>query len=143
MKKILCVALIALSGFATKAQAPTGDNNKGTASYYHDKFEGRKTANGEIFSQEKFTAASNRHKLGTYLKVTNLSNNRVVYVKINDRLAATNKRILDLAEVAAEELQYIDQGLAKVKVEVVTPAEGRKKILAQRQALQGPASNTL
>lgn len=143
MKKILCVALIALSGFATRAAAPTGDNNKGTASYYHDKFEGRRTANGEVFSQDKFTAASNRHKLGTYLKVTNLSNNKVVYVKINDRLAATNKRILDLAEVAAEELNYIDQGLAKVKVEVVTPEEGRRKILAQREARGMEPNNRL
>jgi len=143
MKKFLCAALIVLSGIATRAQAPTGDNNKGTASYYHDKFEGRKTANGEVFSQDKFTAASNRHKLGTYIKVTNLANNKIVYVKVNDRLAPTNKRILDLAEVAADELDYVDQGLTKVKIEVVTPEEGRRKILAQREARSNEANNKL
>lgn len=143
MKKFLCIALIALSGFTTKAQAPGGDNNKGTASFYHDKFEGRKTANGEVFSQDKFTAASNRHKLGTYVKVTNLKNKKVVYVKVNDRLAASNKRALDLAHIAAEELDYVDQGLASVKIEVVTAEEGRRKILAQREALGMQPNNRL
>jgi rare lipoprotein A len=51
----------------------------GTASFYHDKFEGRKTATGEVFDNENFTAASNHFKLGTYVKVTNQSNGKVVY----------------------------------------------------------------
>ena len=58
----------------------------GTASYYANKFEGRLTANGEIFSQQKMTAACNVLPLGTWIKVTNLYNGRSVIVKVNDRL---------------------------------------------------------
>src|SRR5690606_8694994 len=58
----------------------------GIASFYHDMFVGRLTANGEVFSNHKFTCASNHFKLGTYLKVTNRSNKKVVYVKVNDRM---------------------------------------------------------
>jgi len=105
---------------------------KGIASYYHNKFVGRLTANGEIFDNGKFTAASNKLRLGTYVKVTNLDNGLVVYVRINDRMAATNKREIDLASVAAEHLGFITQGLARVKIETVPADEGKKAILAQR-----------
>lgn len=106
----------------------------GTASYYHSKFNGRKTATGDIFQNSKYTAASNQLKLNTYIKVTNLNNGRTVYVKVNDRMAASNKRLLDLTEAAAEALDYREEGLAQVKFEIVTEDEGRKGILAQREA---------
>lgn len=59
---------------------------KGTASYYSQKFEGRKTATGAIFRNAKFTAASNHFKLNTLVRVTNLKNNKSVIVLINDRM---------------------------------------------------------
>ena len=95
----------------------------GIASFYANKFDGRKTANGEIFSQKKFTAACNVLPLGTWLKVTNLRNGKSVVLKTNDRLHPSMKRILDLSRTAAQKLGYINSGLTRVKVEIF----GKKK----------------
>ena len=89
----------------------------GTASYYANKFEGRLTANGEVFSQQKMTAACNVLPLGTWVKVTNLYNGRTVIVKVNDRLHYKNKRLVDLSKIAARKIGYTGGGLTKVKVE--------------------------
>ena len=94
-------------------------SDMGTASYYADKFEGRKTASGEIFNNDSMTAAHNTLPLGTLVKVTNLSNGRSVIVKITDRLHATNSRIIDLTQTAARELGFLTRGLARVRVEKV------------------------
>ncbi|WP_407528303.1 septal ring lytic transglycosylase RlpA family protein [Lacibacter sp. MH-610] len=91
----------------------------GIASFYSNKFNGRKTANGEIFSQQKLTAAHNSLPLGTYVRVTNLRNKRTVIVKINDRLHARNKRLIDLTRAAAQKLGFIKSGLTRVKIEVL------------------------
>lgn len=91
----------------------------GIASFYSNKFNGRKTASGEIFSQQKFTAAHNSLPLGTYVRVTNLRNKRTVIVKINDRLHARNKRLIDLTRAAAQKLGFIKSGLTRVKIEVL------------------------
>lgn len=91
----------------------------GTASYYAHKFIGRKTANGEIFSQEKMTAACNLVPLGTWIKVTNLRNKRSVIVKVNDRLHAKTRRLVDLTRAAAKSLGFIHSGIIRVKVEVL------------------------
>ena len=142
MKLLLTIALFIGSFSGVFAQGKSGaDANKGVASFYHPKFNGRKTATGEIFSNENYTAASNRMPLNTYIKVTNLRNGRVVYVKINDRMAANNGRLLDLTEHAAKDLDYREAGTANVKLEVVTEAEGRQHVLAQREA--GDRKNTL
>ena len=90
----------------------------GTASFYSNKFEGRQTANGEIFSQQKMTAACNMLPLGTWIKVTNLKNGRFVVVKVNDRLHYKMKRVVDLSKVAARQIGHKD-GRARVKVEVI------------------------
>ena len=95
----------------------------GTASFYHNKFQGRKTATGELFDQKKMTAACNVLPLGTWIRVTNLRNKRSVIVKVNDRLHARMTRITDLSKAAATQLGYINSGLTRVKVEVL----GKKK----------------
>jgi rare lipoprotein A len=92
----------------------------GTASYYHDKFNGRKTANGEIFSQEKMTCAHNTLPLGTWIRVTNLRNQKTVIVRVTDRLHPKNPRLVDLSKKAAKKLAYTGHGLTKVKVEVLS-----------------------
>jgi rare lipoprotein A len=92
----------------------------GIASYYADKFNGRKTANGAFYSHAKFTAACNVLALGTWIRVTNLRNNKTIIVQVNDRLHPKNKRIVDLSRIAAEKLGYIARGLTQVKVEVLT-----------------------
>ncbi len=136
MRLFLITTLFLCGSLAVKAQdaTATGTDKKGVASFYHHKFVGRKTATGETFSNINFTAACNRLALGTFVKVTNLANGLAVYVRINDRMAAANKRVIDLAEIAAEKLGFIDDGTAKVKVETVPKEEGRIGILAQAAA---------
>ncbi len=125
-----------VSGFAQGHPA-------GIASYYAQKFEGRKTATGEVFSNRRYTAASNTLKLNTYVKVTNLTNGQAVYVRINDRMAPSNKRAIDLSSIAADELRFRVAGTARVKVEVVSKEEGSRGILAQDAAHGRPASARL
>ena len=97
----------------------------GVASYYHDKFQNRLTATGEKFDQKKMTAAHNGLPLNTWIRVTNLSNQRSVIVRVNDRLHRKNTRLVDLSNLAAKDLGYLSRGLTKVKVEVF----GKKKPL--------------
>lgn len=80
---------------------------------------GRKTASGEIYRKEKLTAACNSLPLRTWIKVTNLKNNKSVIVKINDRLHRKNKRLIDLSYHAASVLGYTGRGLTRVKIEVL------------------------
>ena len=91
----------------------------GIASYYADKFEGRKTYTDAIYDGTLLTAACNVLPMGTWVKVTNLKNNRSVIVEINDKLAKWNKRLIDLTYRAAKDLGYIGSGITKVKVEVL------------------------
>ncbi len=114
-----------------KVEQKVSNQKTGIASFYHNKFEGRKTATGEIFDNDKYTAASNHFKLGTYVKVTNQSNGKAVYVKVNDRMGHPG-RMIDLAEIAAQDLKFIRRGTTKVKIETVSSAEGKRQILAQK-----------
>src|SRR6185436_6824703 len=98
----------------------------GTASYYSNSFNGKKTANGEIYSHKKMIAACNVLPLGTWIKVTNLRNGRVVTVKVIDRLHVRMKRVVDLSKSAAQQLGYTHAGLTKVKVE---PLGSKKPLL--------------
>jgi rare lipoprotein A len=99
----------------------------GTASFYSQRFEGKKTANGEIFRQNKRTAACNKLPLGSYVRVTNLRNKKSVKVKINDRLHRKSSRLIDLSKSAAGELGMMKLGLVKVRVETISAAEFRKQ----------------
>lgn len=92
----------------------------GTASYYAGKFHGKKTASGETYRKELFTAASNTFPLNTWIKITNLVNNTSVIARINDRLHSKNKRLVDLSESAAKKLGYIESGVTDVEVKVLT-----------------------
>ena len=99
-----------------------GPVKKGTASFYSLKFEGRKTANGAVFSHSKYTAASNHFPLGVYVKVLNPINNQFVVVKINDRMAKSMSkkgRIVDLTRLAAKEIEIFKHGIGKVLVQKV------------------------
>lgn len=98
----------------------------GQASFYSNKFNGRRTANGEIFNQKKLTCACNVLPLGTWIKVTNLRNGKSAVVKINDRIHPKMKRIVDLSKAAAQRLGYVSNGLTRVKVELVD-----KKLIPQ------------
>ncbi|MEP7254155.1 MAG: septal ring lytic transglycosylase RlpA family protein [Ferruginibacter sp.] len=91
----------------------------GQASFYANKFNGRRTANGEIFSQKKLTCACNVLPLGTWIKVTNLRNRKSVIVKTNDRIHPKIRRVVDLSKAAADKLGFVSHGLTRVKVELV------------------------
>ncbi|HEY5369138.1 MAG TPA: septal ring lytic transglycosylase RlpA family protein [Hanamia sp.] len=91
----------------------------GVASYYADKFKDRQTANGEIYLPEKYTAACNILPLNTWIRVTCVRNNKSVVVKINDRMNAKNKRLVDLSKIAAKKLNLTAYGVIKVKLEVL------------------------
>ncbi|OYZ00063.1 MAG: hypothetical protein B7Y37_12410 [Sphingobacteriia bacterium 28-36-52] len=106
----------------------TGKVVLGIASYYSGRFEGIKTASGEKFSNKAFTGASNNLKLGTWVKVTNVNNGKWVIVKINDKMHPRMKkkgRVIDLTRAAAQKLQFLNKGLAKVKLEVIETPEGK------------------
>ena len=91
----------------------------GQASFYSQKFEGRKTATGQIFNHKKFTAACNTLPLGTFIKVTNLKNGKTLVVQTNDRLHKKSTRLIDLTMAGAKRLGFVSAGLARVKVEVL------------------------
>lgn len=91
----------------------------GTASYYGGMFHGRKTASGEVFNENGFTAAHKTLALGSYALVTNLRNGRKVIVKINDRGPFSKDRIIDLSKGAAREIGMLSAGTAQVRVEAM------------------------
>lgn len=103
--------------------SPSANVKYGIASYYATNFQDKKTSNGDIYVEEAMTAACNVLPMNSWIKVTNLKNNKSVIVRINDRLHPKNKRIVDLSKAAAEVLGYISAGITKVKVEVLKDFE--------------------
>lgn len=98
---------------------------EGTASYYADKFEGRPTANGEIYTHDALTAAHLSLPFGTRVRVTRTDHAEEpsVVVRINDRGPFKDKRIIDLSKSAARELAMIREGVVEVRLEVVSYPE--------------------
>src|SRR5262245_11314731 len=88
----------------------------GKGSYYADKFEGRPTASGEKFDQDKMTAAHRTLPFGTKVKVTNQANGRSVTVTVNDRGPFAAGRIIDVSKKAANKLGMVNAGVANVKI---------------------------
>ena len=133
LKSIIVGLLLLIFGLNTNAQktASKTKHNKyqtsrvfyGEASFYSGKFNGRRTANGEIFSQKKLTCACNVLPLGTWIKVTNVKNGKFAIVKVNDRLHPKMRRIVDLTKADAIKLGYGSSGVARVRVDVI----GKKK----------------
>ncbi|MBD3748249.1 MAG: septal ring lytic transglycosylase RlpA family protein [Sphingobacteriales bacterium] len=88
----------------------------GKASFYADKFNGRKTASGERFRNSKLTAAHKTLPFGTKVKVINLSNGKSVKVLINDRGPFVAGRIIDLSKKAARKIDLDKEGVGNVKI---------------------------
>jgi rare lipoprotein A len=118
----------------------------GLASWYGPGFHGKKTANGETFNQRSLTAAHPTLPLPSIVRVTNLSNNKSVIVRVNDRGPfARNKRnrIIDLSEKTAEVLDIKNKGVSRVRVKLLPNAtkalhqqlkiEGKRKLFASNQ----------
>jgi rare lipoprotein A len=92
----------------------------GEASYYASEFNGRRMASGEIYDDGKLVAAHRTLSFGTRVRVTNIANGRSVIVTIKDRGPSSRKRIIDLSERAARDLGFLREGIARVRVEVVS-----------------------
>lgn len=91
-----------------------------TASWYGGQFHGRTTASGETFNKWAMTTASNSHKMGTKLKVTNLDNQKSVVVRVSDTGGFSKYgRTLDLSRGAFAKIANVDKGLIKVKIKVL------------------------
>ena len=103
MKINKILGLIIITTFSFSACSPK-ITQKGKASFYADKFNGRKTASGETFRNSKLTAAHKTLPFGTMVKVTNQSNGKTVKVRINDRGPFVLGRIIDLSKKAAKNI---------------------------------------
>jgi rare lipoprotein A len=94
---------------------------RGRATYYASKFHGRRTSNGDIFSNNKMTAAHLKLPFGTLVTVTNLDNGRSVVVRVNDRGPHSKSFIIDVSQAAAKELGFYGKGVANVVITYEKP----------------------
>lgn len=97
---------------------------EGKASYYHTRFNGRKTANGERFNQENYTAAHRFLPFGTIVRITNLVNGYQHLARINDRGPVKSDWIVDVSQAIAKQLKMLRRGITPVQVEVVGTPSG-------------------
>ncbi|AWW30108.1 septal ring lytic transglycosylase RlpA family protein [Echinicola strongylocentroti] len=118
MKKQVLLWSILLFLFSSCVATRPSSNRveKGQASYYANKFNGRKTASGERYQPGKMTAAHRSLPFGTVVKVKNLRNGKTVKVRINDRGPFVRGRIIDLSKKAARQLDMIRAGVVPVEV---------------------------
>lgn len=107
--------------FAKMATAPdVSADQAGLATWYGGAFSGKKTANGERFDPTKYTAAHRKLPFGTWVEVRRADTGRTVRVRINDRGPwGDDRRIIDLSRKAAEELDIVREGVARVELRVV------------------------
>jgi rare lipoprotein A len=98
------------------ARIPTAPIGEGIASYYGSALRGNRTASGERFDPDAFTAAHRMLAFGTCLRVENLDNGRSVRVRINDRGPFVLGRIVDVSEAAARALDFTQRGVTRVKL---------------------------
>lgn len=101
------------------AAPPALHQLEGIASYYAEEFQGRTTANGEVFEMNALTAAHRTLPFGTRVRVTNTENDRSVVVRINDRGPFKDERVIDLSLEAAKKLGMLTGGTARVTIEIL------------------------
>ncbi|MBA2664640.1 MAG: septal ring lytic transglycosylase RlpA family protein [Bradymonadaceae bacterium] len=109
-------------------QGPDGRRHTlmGKASYYHDKFHGRKTASGDRYDKGEFTAAHKTLPFQSIVRVTNSQTRKSVVVRISDRGPFTKGRVIDLSYAAADDLDMLDAGIVPVFVEVLYWGDGKR-----------------
>jgi peptidoglycan lytic transglycosylase len=103
----------------------------GLASWYGPKFHGKRTASGEVFNQEKFTAAHRTLPWGSRVKVTNLANGKSVDVRINDRGPFGKGRVIDVSRAAAKALDMVGRGITNVRIEWLSDSEVSDELVFQ------------
>lgn len=136
-KRSLIILLILLPAVFLPAMETGG------ASWYGGKFQGRLTANGEIFDTNKFTAAHKTLPFNTIVEVTDLHNGKKVYVRINDRGPFVAGRVIDLSRAAAEKIGLVGKGVTRVRLRVVSDTEKLKDegLFDNFQGLMPPEKN--
>jgi rare lipoprotein A len=107
----------------------------GKASWYGGLFQGKATASGEDYNMYDFTAAHRELPLGTFVKVTNLTNLKSVIVRVNDRGPVTPSRIIDLSYSAARSLEMHQNGLQRVRIDIVEHRDA-EMAMARQPALR-------
>lgn len=115
-----------------------GHKEVGTASWYGQKFHGRRTSSGEVYDMYQYTAAHKTLPLPSYARVTNIDTGDSVIVKINDRGPFVSDRIIDLSYAAAKKLGYDHRGTAQVEVEVLASPGGPQKAATSDGELEIP-----
>ncbi len=110
----IILALVVCQSYGT-----TGAQEEGLASYYHARFQGRKSSSGRVHDNSEMVAAHRTHPFGTFLRVTNLANMQTVIVCVTDRGPHRRGRIVDLSPEAAGKLGFKERGITRVRLEVV------------------------
>ncbi|PJK08899.1 hypothetical protein CO614_10525 [Lysobacteraceae bacterium NML120232] len=114
---------------------------QGRASYYGNKFHGRRTSNQEVYDMYAFTAAHRNLPLPSFARVTNLDNGKSVVVRVNDRGPFHENRLIDLSYAAAVKLGFREAGTARVEVRALLPGDAEAAVAAAPSAsVQGAAS---
>lgn len=103
-------------------------SQEGVASWYGEKFHGHLTSNGETYDMYAMSAAHKTLPLPTYVRVTNLDNDKSVVVRVNDRGPFHGNRIIDLSYVAAYKLDMLKSGTARVRIEALQPSSGNEAL---------------
>jgi rare lipoprotein A len=104
---------------ASREALEAANGETGIASWYGHPYHGRPAANGEIYDMEKLTAAHRTLPFGTWVRVTNLSNNKTVEVRITDRGPFIDGRIIDLSKAGARAIDMIGTGIAQVRLDII------------------------
>ena len=152
---MVCAILAAGAGCArkTRTQVPAapvhsatppaklGETETGIASWYGHPYHGRRSASGEIYNMEQFTAAHRSLPFGTWLEVTNLQNRKVVDVRINDRGPFVDGRIIDLSLAAARSIDMVGPGTARVRLKVIASPAGTAKTTPPVASPKAPGSS--
>lgn len=130
---LVLMIFLSLSGGKAQENKPV---IKGNASYYSDKFHGRKMANGELYHRDSMTCAHRKLPFGTLLKVRNTRNDKSVIVRVTDRGPFSNRLIIDLSRAAARELDFIRAGICPVEIthyhhKIVVPYRAEKDSLPE------------
>lgn len=121
--QLFCLSTLGCKSSADSTPSSTYESKTGLASFYGQAFQGQETASGETFDKKELVAAHPTYPIGTKVRVTNLTNNQSVEVRINDRGPSKENQaegvIIDLSKEAAAKLEMINDGRTKVKLEVV------------------------
>jgi rare lipoprotein A len=119
--KRFCVAVfVVLFGAASALGIALAQSSaEGIANFYSDRFQGKKTASGQIYDKNALTASHKKHPFGTKVKVTNIESGKDVVVTVTDRMGRKNPAVIDVTRRAADELGFTKAGKARVKLDVV------------------------